>query len=190
MLKSLLLASSLVLLSACGTAESPTDLSTAKDLGHSGCGYGSEERNDGKLDLIEQDIVTRVNAFRNQNGLPALLQHGCISMVAYFHSLNMAKQNNASHVLDGLDVTARLNNQGIATSWRGENIHNQWATWGGQPVWDWAGYGASAFNWWMNSPGHRANMLNPNYTHIGVGVSHIAYGDKGYFFATQVFLRE
>ena len=26
-----------------------------------------------------------------------------------------------------------------------------------------------AFNGWMNSPGHRTNMLNPTYTHIGVG---------------------
>ncbi len=27
---------------------------------------------------------------------------------------------------------------------------------------------------WMNSPGHRANILNPDYTHIGVGIVHAA----------------
>ena len=36
---------------------------------------------------------------------------------------------------------------------------------------------------WMNSPGHRANILNSGYTHIGVG----AYNDNGTLYWTQVF---
>lgn len=37
---------------------------------------------------------------------------------------------------------------------------------------------------WANSPGHRANMLNPDITHIGVGVADTAKGKR---YATQNF---
>ncbi|TXK87566.1 sporulation protein, partial [Parageobacillus sp. SY1] len=37
---------------------------------------------------------------------------------------------------------------------------------------------------WMNSPGHRANILNKNYTHIGVG-----FEENGYIW-TQQFIRK
>ena len=38
---------------------------------------------------------------------------------------------------------------------------------------------------WMNSPGHRANILRPNYTHIGVGATATA---AGRVYGTQIFL--
>lgn len=39
---------------------------------------------------------------------------------------------------------------------------------------------------WMDSPGHRANILNPNYTQIGIGY---AVDASGTAWATQVFAR-
>ena len=39
---------------------------------------------------------------------------------------------------------------------------------------------------WMTSPGHRRNMLDPNYTHVGIGVA--ARGKDCY--ATQIFAQE
>lgn len=39
---------------------------------------------------------------------------------------------------------------------------------------------------WMNSPGHRANLLNPDYTHLGVGV---AYSAQNGYYLTQNFAR-
>jgi uncharacterized protein YkwD len=38
---------------------------------------------------------------------------------------------------------------------------------------------------WMNSEGHRKNILNPNFTHIGVGY---AKGGTGRFYWTQMFI--
>lgn len=40
---------------------------------------------------------------------------------------------------------------------------------------------------WMNSPGHKANILNPNYTHLGVGVY---FGEDGRAYASQEFFAE
>jgi uncharacterized protein YkwD len=45
---------------------------------------------------------------------------------------------------------------------------------------------SSVMNGWMNSPGHRANILSTNLTHIGVGHH---YGSKGYRnYWTQMFM--
>ncbi|KYH34777.1 cysteine-rich secretory protein family protein [Clostridium tepidiprofundi DSM 19306] len=41
-------------------------------------------------------------------------------------------------------------------------------------------------NSWMNSPGHRSNILNPNYTEIGVGIAYSK--DRGIYW-TQMFIR-
>lgn len=40
---------------------------------------------------------------------------------------------------------------------------------------------------WLNSPGHRANMLNPDYVHIGVG--YIVHPDTGTGYVTAMFGR-
>lgn len=176
-------------LSACGVPGEETS-SSVKDLAHTDCGYGATERNDGRLLAMEQEIVRQVNVVRASNGLPALQQHYCISSVAYFHSVNMAKQARAEHVLDGLDAGGRLNAAGVTHNWWGENIHNAWSTRNGQPYFDYDNEVASAMGFWLNSPGHRANILNSHYTHIGVGLSMKQIGNAGYFYATQVFMSE
>ena len=184
------LSAAVAILSACGGR--PQSLSTVQGtpLENRGCGYGSLERNDGVIPAMEAEIFRRTNEFRAQNGRPALLQHGCIDVTAIAHSVNMAKQNNASHVLDGLDARGRLLAQDINVSWWGENIQLAWWTQNGQPAWDATAYPGIAMNFWINSPGHRANMLNANYRFLGVGISKTQVGDKGYYYATQVFLTE
>jgi uncharacterized protein YkwD len=60
-------------------------------------------------------------------------------------------------------VLELLRANGVSFSWYGENII--WES--GQP----AASIADHFNtWWMNSPEHRANILNTHYGHIGIGV--------------------
>jgi hypothetical protein len=59
----------------------------------------------------------------------------------------------------------------VAFSWYGENIIRE----SGQP----AASIASHFNtWWMNSPEHRANILNTHYRHLGIGL--VASGSRVY----------
>lgn len=144
---------------------------------------------DPTLAQMEDQIVERVNAFRAQNGLQPLTSMRCLKQTAYFHSLNMASTNQASHNLDGLDNAGRLRRAGIPFSAEGENIHHYYEDRNGQPFWDSTQYVNRAMDFWMNSEGHRANMLNPNFTQIGVGIAKATYGGYGYYFATQVFMR-
>lgn len=184
------LVAAVTMLSACGGL--PQSLSTVQGtpLSNRECGYGSSERNDGVIPAMEAEIFRKTNEFRAQNGLPALLQHNCVNSVAIYHSVNMAKQNNASHVLDGLDAHGRLVAQDINVSWWGENIQLAWWTQNGQPAWDANAYPGIAMTFWINSPGHRANMLNANFRYLGVGVSKTQVGDKWYYYATQIFMTE
>lgn len=179
-------------LTGCGAVSEGPDASTlaGTPLSHRECGYGSSERNDGVLGSMEQEILRQANEFRAQNGLPAFAQHNCIGSVAYFHSVNMAKQKNASHVLDGKDPRARLVEQDMNLSYWGENIQTQWWTRNGQPHWDSAAYPGLAMGFWKSSPGHRANLLNPNFRYLGVGISKTEDGAKGSYYATQVFMTE
>ncbi|MFQ5942633.1 MAG: CAP domain-containing protein [Anaerolineales bacterium] len=94
------------------------------------------------------------------------------------HSTDMACNHFFSHTgSDGSNVGDRITAQGYSWSWRGENIF--------------AGGGAtpqSAFNWWMNSAPHRANLLHTNYTDIGIGYIYEPNSDYGGYF-TAVFAR-
>jgi uncharacterized protein YkwD len=70
---------------------------------------------------------------------------------------------------DGSNVRDRVARQGYSWTWIGENYMVST-----DPI--------RAFNWWMNSTPHTANILSPNYTEFGVGYvysSESAYG--GYF---------
>lgn len=53
-----------------------------------------------------------------------------------------------------------------------------------------AGYGSpeEAVIGWMNSPGHRANILNPDYTELGVGYAYLPNDDYGHYWV-QMFRR-
>jgi uncharacterized protein YkwD len=124
---------------------------------------------------LEAEILDLVNAERTSRGLAALAWHPGAADVARAHSTDMAARDFFDHVNpDGLDPGDRLAAAGIHPSAWGENIA--------------AGYpdAASVMDAWMNSPGHRANILNPIYTHLGVGIC-----DAGSMapYWTQDFLR-
>jgi len=111
------------------------------------------------ISQIEQDIFTLTNEQRKQNGIPPLILDPNISAIARAHSVDMNTRNYFSHINpDGLDPFQRMRAGGISFTAAGENISG----------------GPSAeiiMTAWMNSPGHRANILNPAFTRIGVGVS-------------------
>ena len=84
----------------------------------------------------------------------------------------MVSQNKLAHELDGKGPGERLQAVGYVGGAWGENIA------AGQRT------PAEALTSWMGSEGHRANILMPNYTEIGLGI--IADGRGGYYY-TQVF---
>jgi hypothetical protein len=100
-----------------------------------------------------------VNQERANNGnLPPLKRVAAIDASAYGHSYDMGVNNFFSHTgSDGSLPWDRMRAQGYYYNRAGENIA--------------AGYSspASAMNGWMNSSGHRANILSGSYTELGVG---------------------
>lgn len=108
-----------------------------------------------------------VNAFRQYHGRSVLTWCDKAAASARLHSEDMAENNYFDHIsLDGRNPGARMRAQGI--SWRacGENII--------------AGYGGAivSHDGWVNSSGHRDNILGRSYTRLGVG---FAYESGSYY---------
>ncbi len=108
--------------------------------------------------VFEQEVLKLTNDFRQENGLKALVVDPSLEKAADKHSLDMAKLDFFSHTgKDGSRPWDRAETAGYETKTVGENIAV-----GHQTPED-------VVNGWINSPGHRANMLNPAYNEIGLG---------------------
>ena len=119
----------------------------------------------------EQEVVRLVNAQRAQNGLKPLAENWELSRVARYKSADMASRRYFSHESPTYGSPYQMmRNFGISFRSAGENI----------------AYGqrtpAAVVNAWMNSSGHRANILSSSYTQIGVG-----YHEAGNYW-TQMFI--
>ena len=115
--------------------------------------------------LVAQELAL-VNADRRAAGLPALAESAALDRIATARAQDMAANGYFSHYRPGhstLAVLELLRANGVSFSWYGENII--WES--GQPA---ASIAAHFNTWWMNSPEHRANILNTHYAHIGIGV--------------------
>lgn len=103
------------------------------------------------------DVLRFTNDFRLQNNLKPLVYNDRLSTAAATQSQNMGVQDFFAH--EGLDGSTPQT-RGIAAGYQGgvgENIA--------------AGYTSprSVVDGWINSPGHRANLLNASYQDIGIG---------------------
>ena len=110
------------------------------------------------IDPAAAEVVRLVNVARADAGCAPLRVDSRLTTAARLHSEDMAAQNYFSHTsLDGRSPWQRMEAQGY-TAGSGENIA--------------AGYStpASVMTAWMNSSGHRANILNCSSKAIGVGI--------------------
>ena len=135
-------------------------------------------------DIVEntefiQEVIQLTNQFRQDNGLNDLTFDPQLATAAQSHSENMALQDFFSHTgADGSSIGDRVDATGYNFSTAGENIAAGQST------------PASVVEGWINSPGHRANLLNPDFTEIGVGYALLENdtGDVNYtHYWTQVF---
>ncbi|MFT8315497.1 MAG: CAP domain-containing protein [Clostridium sp.] len=120
-------------------------------------------QNSGQSSIISaeaNEVIRLVNVERSKNGLAPLKANAELSKVAATKAQDMIDKNYFSHTSptygSPFDMMKKF---GINYTAAGENI----------------AYGqktpADVMNSWMNSPGHRANILNSNFTEIGVGVA-------------------
>ena len=130
------------------------------------------------LARVEDEIFNATNAERQKQGLPALKRNSTANKYARSKSLEMLNLNYFDHnsPKNGYiqDIAKR---DGWKYSRIGENIYTMT---GGQAS---SVSGASITNSWMNSEGHRKNILNSGYTDIGIGVTF----RNGKLYATQIF---
>ncbi|PFL19926.1 serine protease [Bacillus cereus] len=121
------------------------------------------------LSEFEQRVVELTNAERTKQGLPALQIDTELSKVARIKSEDMQKNNYFDHNSptygSPFDMMKKF---GISYTSAGENIAQGQRT------------PEEVVQAWMNSAGHRANILNSGFTHIGVG-----YVESGNYWTQQ-----
>ena len=119
----------------------------------------------------EQEVVRLVNKERSARGLSPLKHNWELSRVARYKSEDMKKAKYFSHTSPTYGTPYQMMKSfGISYKTAGENIARGYAT------------PAAVVDGWMNSSGHRANILNSSFTEIGVGY----YADGSYW--TQMFI--
>ena len=119
----------------------------------------------------EAEVIRLVNEVRAENGLKALSANWELSRVARYKSEDMSGNRYFSHTSPTYGTPFEMMRAfGLSYRTAGENI----------------AYGqrtpAAVVDAWMNSSGHRANILNASYTQIGVG-----YCASGNYW-TQMFI--
>lgn len=117
-----------------------------------------------------QEVISLVNEERAKAGLGALAESGNLAQAANVRAQEIV--NSFSHTRpDGSSFSTVLSQNGVSYRGSGENIAYGQRT------------AAEVMDGWMNSSGHRANILNGNYTNIGVGF----YESNGVKYWVQLF---
>jgi uncharacterized protein YkwD len=121
------------------------------------------------LKEVEQEVFNLTNEVRREHRLRVLSRDTTLIDIARAHSKDMLKRNYFSHVSpDNKSIKERV-----------VPAYSRSLSRAGENIWSGHGYDYSdstliarlIVDSWMSSPGHRANLLNPNFNYMGVGVS-------------------
>ncbi|HKM29110.1 MAG TPA: CAP domain-containing protein [Anaerovoracaceae bacterium] len=137
--------------------------------------WGTQDNISSNSSLTSQ-VVALVNKERSAAGLGSLTSDSALNRIAQLKAEDMAKNKYFSHNSPTYGSAFDMMNQyGIKYSTAGENIAK------GQKT------AASVMKGWMNSSGHRANILNSSYNKIGVGYAKDASGNT---YWVQMFIKQ
>ncbi len=128
---------------------------------------------------FESEVIELVNVEREAHNLHPLSYNQELTVAARLHSQDMGDRNFFSHTTpkpDEIEFQDRITDAGYNYQTCGENIAAGYAT------------PAAVVDGWMNSDGHRANILDPDYCDIGVGYAAVD-GSDFYHYWTQDFGR-
>ena len=116
--------------------------------------------------------MDRINRIRSRTDLPVLRVEAAAARSAQIHADELASRLSLSHLgLDGSRVNDRYRNAGGTGLSSGENLG--------------AGDSVERISAaWMQSPSHRENLLNPQWTAVGIGIHQL---DSGRIIAVVVF---
>lgn len=125
------------------------------------------------IKAIEREAIRLVNVERQKRGLAPLKENWELSRVARHKSIDMRAKNYFSHTSPTYGSPFdMIRAYGISYRSAGENIAKGQRT------------AQEVMNAWMNSEGHRRNILNAGFTQIGVG-----YEPNGHYW-TQMFISQ
>ena len=117
-----------------------------------------------EVETGRQAIICLLNAERAKHGLVPLRPHPLLELASQRHSDDMVRREYYAHETpDGVDPQMRMSAVGYSPPWTGENLYTGTGV-EATPV--------RAVKGWMESPGHRANILRPEFTEIGVGIAY------------------
>ena len=138
------------------------------------------------LEQQELSLLAMVNKEREERGLQTLSLNPLLCQIARAHSEDMCRRNYFDHIAPAPGPASPMDRYLAALGQRpnramvGENIYYRSAT-------DTVGaYAAQAHDAFMHSPGHRANILTPQYDQAGIGI--YRNPATGEFWVTEEFL--
>ena len=140
-----------------------------------------------RVSELERKVHAGINAERAKSGASPLEWEGELAAVARAHSEDMTKRGYFSHdTPEGLGPSDRIDRAGYSC-WKGshygvaENITIETALGNLDRT------AAEAVRGWMNSPGHRTNLLDTRYDRTGIGASFGTWRGYKAVYLTQVF---
>ncbi len=147
---------------------------------------GYSRRKVSKTAPFERLLAELINKERINRGLSQLILHPTLSEVARVHSVEMRDRHYFSHISPTPDRRTMLDRFlarfAAPPAKLAENIARRtesgWAL-SEQSI-------RQSHEELMKSPGHRANILDPKFTHVGIG---IAIDDRGNYWITEMFMR-
>lgn len=131
----------------------------------------------GDVELRAETVVQLTNAERSAQGLPALKSNAVLAAAAQAKLDDMFDKQYFAHVSpDGVQPSEVVKSSGYAFIITGENL-----AWGNFLS------DKDLVTAWMNSPGHRANILHESFQEIGIAVGKGLYEGKEVWMAVQEF---
>jgi uncharacterized protein YkwD len=102
-------------------------------------------------------VLALINIEREERGLPRLIMDEKLAAAARSHAADMSRRKYFSHTSpNGVGMGSRLRKAGATYTAAGENIaHGQTSA-------------PAVVDAWMNSPGHRRNILHTKYRKVGI----------------------
>jgi uncharacterized protein YkwD len=131
---------------------------------------------------VEERVVTLTNDVRAKNGAQPLQAESRLADAARSFAAYIAGAGRLDHDADGTTPAERVKKRGYAYCIVAENLGMEYSSGGFTPE----RLSKNFIDGWMESPTHRGNILEPDITQIGVGVSRNKAGE---YYAVQVFAR-
>lgn len=115
------------------------------------------------VSYVESQIIHLINSIRSSRGLQLLNPNPVLNSIARSRSQDMINRNYFSHYTpEGKNIFNIFVENGIMYAVAGENLSQA-----SPPSW---GSPETVVNIWMSNSPHRANLLNPHYGQLGIGV--------------------